>query len=384
MLVTHPAFYTWKRSHNDDKFSGNNFSFGQGADWCLRDCWEVIIEWKKKIGKDDFSALGEGIEYARRKSFSWRENPAQVAEDVHARRFTRLMIGDSECFYLVLCDRDYATRCIWGEWTDQGSKDAVVDFLFQGFQIGGLKRPWVHAMTRLCKEFNVELESPCEECPTCFLGAGGCGRVFRVRSISDKELFCLKVGLGDIACSQISEEWGKFQQYSSRFGEAHLIQICQYYQCPDRNFAGLLLQPVGQQLPMTPSALQNALNCLLQLSQAGFGHGDARRQNVVWVAEGNGKCVWLDLRTLYSCEQQQEAFVRDVVAFFTSFFTLADNHEEISQQARKCFASGSVEELVAALRRLDANCRDQEKRGSLKDLETNAIDGGASDAEVGA
>jgi hypothetical protein len=176
-----------------------------------------------------------------------------------------------------------------------------------------------------------------------------------VRTISDKKLFCLKVGLGDIACSQISEEWGKFQQYSSRFGEAHLIQICQYYQCPDRNFAGLLLQPVGQQLPITSIALENALNCLLQLSQAGFGHGDARRQNVVWVTEGEGKCVWLDLRTLYSCEQQREAFVRDVVAFFTSFCTLGDKHErEIIQQARTCFASGSVLELVSALKRLQA------------------------------
>lgn len=43
MLVTHPLFYKYAQSESDKKYSGDGFLFGKGADWMLRDCWEVFL-----------------------------------------------------------------------------------------------------------------------------------------------------------------------------------------------------------------------------------------------------------------------------------------------------------------------------------------------------
>jgi len=347
MLVTHPAFYTWNKSDGDVQYCKDGFIFGKGADWCLRDCWEVIVECKKEIGMDNFTALGEGIEYARRKSFvSTAERLSEV--DSRSRRFTRLIVCDSKHFYLVLCVDGNAARCVWGAWVDPGSKDATVDFLVRGFETESLTRTWVNAIESSCTQFDVTLLQPNEDVPTCFLGAGGCGRVFRVLSNSqDKKMHGLKVGVGDVACSQIREEWSKFEQYSQSFSkaEAALVVISKYYESTDRACAAILLEPVGLVLPRTQKAIKSALEGLMMLSNSGFGHGDARICNVVWMPDTEC-CKWVDLRTICSCSADTKVatFTRDAVAFFSS--CRLECPQDFSQIAAKCLSEQSVSTLL--------------------------------------
>jgi hypothetical protein len=341
MLVTHPAFFTWKLSDVDKIYATDGFLYGQGADWCLRDCWEVIIEWKTDIGTNDFRALGEAIEYARRKSFV---KGKEVAADWSLIRFSRLMICDSKCFHLVLCDNSHATKCVYGEWVDPGSEQAVLDFIVRGFQVDYMRRLWVDALQRVCIQFKVELKLPCETEPTCFLGAGGCGRVFRV--VSQDMQCCIKVGLGDQACSQIQEEWSKFKEFEVHFGDARaaLVSISKHYQCPQRSFAAILLQPVGTPLRKTKTAIKSALDGLLKLSKNGFGHGDARLCNVVWTSDG--ACKWLDFRTLYQCfvGEAQMAFIRDVTSFSESLGVQPT--QSLTSTAASCFVKSSIEDSL--------------------------------------
>jgi len=346
MLVTHPAFYTWNLSNTDKHYQGENFIFGEGADWCLRDCWEVIMEWKKEIGPNSFSALGEGIEYASRKSFVSSKG---VAADWKATRFTRLMICDAHRFHLVLCDEARAMRCVWGEWVAPGSEQAVVDFLVRGFQpdSDGLSRVWIDAIGVLCTEFKVELRLPCKEEHTCFLGAGSGGRVFRViPQDPGGEPCALKVGLGDVACSQIREEWSKYQLFSAEFGEAReiLIAISKHYESPKRTFASILVVPVGTELPRTKKSIKSALEGLMKLSKAGFRHGDARRYNVIWVP-AEERCKWLDLRTMNRCaEDKVVAFLEDTRTFLMSCGL--DYPHEFEEIAQSSFSGDNVDALV--------------------------------------
>mmetsp|Transcript_42126 Transcript_42126/g.82388 ORF Transcript_42126/g.82388 Transcript_42126/m.82388 type:complete len:280 (-) Transcript_42126:106-945(-) len=259
-------------------------------------------------------------------------------KDEKALQFTRLMICDALGFYLVLCDGGHAARCVLGGWDDAGSEEAVVDFLVRGFQTEEWSRLWLASIRALCTEFNVQLVTPCEEAPTCFLGSGACGRVFRVRSVEEDQKECaLKVGLGDDASSAIHEEWSKFQSFSAKFGSAGeaLIMILSHFQSPDRAFTGIVLAPVGSALPRTQKAIKSALAGLMLLSKAGFGHGDARICNVVWVDSVCSK--WLDLRTMYECEEdtnKEKAFVGDATKFFDSFkLDRPDNFSDIAGES---------------------------------------------------
>jgi len=278
MLVTHPAFFKYNCTEGDKKYDGGNFIFGQGADWCLRDCWEVIIEWKTEIGQNDFTALGEGIEFALRKSTALKDKT--TVKDEKAMRFSRIMICDAHRFYLVLCYWGHPSRCVFGRWDDAGSEEAVVGFLAQGFQTEEWSRLWLTSITALCTEFNVQLVTPCEEAPSCFLGSGACGRVFRVRSVEEDKIECaLKVGLGDDASSAIHEEWSKFRSFSAKFGAAGeaLIKISCHFQSPDRAFAGIVLAPVGLALPRTKKSHQistNGFDAALQIRFWTWGCSD--------------------------------------------------------------------------------------------------------------
>uniref|UniRef100_A0A7S1H541 Uncharacterized protein n=1 Tax=Hemiselmis andersenii TaxID=464988 RepID=A0A7S1H541_HEMAN len=344
MLVTHPAFYRWKCGNDDANFSGPGYLFGEGASWCLRDCWEVIIEWKTSMGSDHCGALGEAIEYARRKSYVFK-NEENVAADVQGRQFTRLMLCDHKGFHLVLCHGGQAVRCVFGEWIDPGSVQALVDFFSRGFQTESLNRAWVDAIKLLCGQLNLVVIDPCQQEPSCFLGSGGCGRVFRVcEGFQGGEQCALKVGLGDVACSQIREEWSKYEEFSSDFGDAReaVISVSKHFEASDRTFAAILVKPVGQPLPATKKCISSALEGLMKLSRAGFGHGDARRDNVVWTRDEC--CKWLDLRTIYRAEDIEESFVQDAATFLQSFDV--NPPLEFDVTARSSFSGENLEDLL--------------------------------------
>jgi hypothetical protein len=311
LLVVHPALYTWNKTQADtEKYDGVDFLFGQLADWDLRDSLAAVIEWKVDPGANDFRGLGEVVEYARRLAHPPGADGVTPL-DKEAIRWSRFMVADRKKFQLVTFRAGQADSCVYGEWGDSGSRDALVGFL------GGpsaAERPWLAALEKLCCEFDVAPVASAESQP-CFLGRGACGRVFRVCSRKNTaEVFALKLALGDSGCTSLSAEVAAAVAVNAVAAALPLAAVIRHHTDPDRRFAGLLVQPVGTALPRTKIATKSALLALRQLAQAGLRHGDARFPNAVWTGDA---AVWIDLRTTQT-GKGAVAFAADVTQFAAS------------------------------------------------------------------
>lgn len=290
MFVCHPAFWKSIKSTGDTQYDSGNFRFGVLAHWDLRDCVNVIVEWKCTIGFGDFSALGEGVEYARR--IMHTDDNSGVCLDKPMVRITRVILADREKFFLVLCQHGVAGECVWGKWTDAGSEGAIVDFIKSGTS----GRRWVDAISSLCFQFKVTLVV--NDNNPCFLGRGACGRVFRVRTVEHGSELALKVALDDLHCSAIREEFFNYERNKDTLAQLGcVVSISNVFTGPDRKYAGLLSNPVGFPCKMTKANIISAVMGLRVLALSGFQHGDARLPNVV-IHKATQRAVWLDLRTL--------------------------------------------------------------------------------------
>jgi len=313
MFVCHPAFWKSIKGPADKQDNSGNFRFGVCAHWDLRDCVNVIVEWKLNIGLGDFSALGEGLEYARR--IMHTGNNTSVPLDDPMVRITRVILADREKFYLVLCQHGVASKCDWGMWSDPGSEDAIIKFI----QNGALHRRWVDAISSLCSEFKVTLVHDIDN--PCFLGRGASGRVFRVRTPDGGCECALKVVLDNPCCSMIREESYNYESSKDQLaGLGCVVTISHMFTSPDRKFAGLLSSPVGVSFRRIKQHIVPAVMGLKSLALSGFRHGDARWPNVVI---HKGKAVWLDLRTLDRV-RGDDLCTRDS-AFFADLMTFVDS-----------------------------------------------------------
>jgi len=306
LWCAHPGFWKEKKSEGDNYHDGQGFRFGVLAEWVCRDCVECVWEWKVQMGNDDFSALGEGIEYCKRLSHVNGSSPSTLNE---ARaRDTRVVACDWKQFYLVRCRDGVPIECKVGSWAGPGSQEAVVNFL-----AANVDRQWTSSIDRLCTKFGVVLDAS----HPCFLGCGAIGRVFKVTTSSGTEA-ALKVAVGSRGCDALVAE-AKAYECTDQTGETTTRLLQHYCDRGGTGFAGLLVTPVGQKLPRTREAITSALQGLKRLSESGFKHGDARSDNVFWDA-GRERAVWTDLRTLSLVEHvdRENAFQEDVVYFARS------------------------------------------------------------------
>lgn len=321
MFVCNPAFFASNQTEGDKKYTKENFLFGAPAHWNLRDCLEVVIECKRNI-VGDFSALGQGVEYARRIMYAGRE--VHVPLDRTMVCITRLILADRDSFYLVLCQRGEAVNCVWGNWTDPGGLEAMVDHLAHRIS----ERRWVSAISSLCKHFDVDpivqsADNPSVKRP-CFLGRGASGRVFGVVSKSDQKVYGLKVALESISCDHLRQE---SLIYASEKKQLHalgyIVSLSELYLDPANQFAGLLVSPVGHAFQKTKKNIISAVLALRNIANSGCQHGDARFPNVVI---HDGKAIWLDLKTFNFVHGSKDdanvkvfSFLRDLDAFVRSF-----------------------------------------------------------------
>jgi hypothetical protein len=341
MLVTHPAFFRFIRTNADIQTNAhgpnpNGFLFGKLAHWDLRDAIEVIVEWKLDIGQNDFSGLGEGIEYARRIMHIANED-RHCPLDESKVSITRVIIADRKGFQLVVCMGGCACECVVGKWSDTGSKDTLIEFI-----AAKQDRKSVNAIDQLCKKFSCEVVTPTQE-SRCFLGRGSTGRVFRVSRVQQKgsgsQQFALKVALGELGCSRIRDEVDNFTKLFDTLNELScVVTMVSSHIESNKAFAGLLLGPVGEELPRTKHAILAAIDGLKQLAMKGLYHGDARLPNVVWL---NNKALWLDFRTMIHVSLQPgDSFIADVKMFVESFH-VSVNMEVIEKEAKKYFTGVS-------------------------------------------
>jgi hypothetical protein len=327
LLVAPPAFFKWNESEDDEKHGGDGFVFGEPSEWHLRDSLQGLVEIKKKIEK---ATVGQIMCVADRCS---RQSPSGARIDEKRIRVNFFLLGDTTEFYLMECLGKEAVHCTFGEWTDAGSREAVVNFLAQK----PLHNSWLHAITELCDAFSVTIVEPTRQ-DRCFLGLGADGRAFQVQSV-EGERYALKVTLGDSRCSNIFEEYQKYIIFKDILVKSgSFVSLVGHHVDDNRQFAGLMIKPVGEPLRTTKKHIMSALSSLKALTGAGLKHGDARVQNVVWVTS-MGKAVWLDLRSAsaYKTCDPAEVFAHDVASFVASLqMTLEEERVEAAAKQFYC------------------------------------------------
>ena len=338
LFITHPAFFAWKESDDDRNYRGDGYLFGEPPNFHLRDSLQGLVEIKKKLQN---STIGQIMRVADRCS---RTSPFGAPIDEKRVRSNFFLLGDTSQFQLVECLGREAVNCTVGEWTDPGSREAVIHFLAQR----ALENPWVNAITKLCSTFSVTVVEPTQQ-DRCFLGLGADGRAFQVQS-EKGERYALKVALGDSKCSHLQEEHQKYIDFREPLERSESFVSCLGHHVDDkRHFAGLMIMPVGEPLKRSMKHILSALNSLKALTEAGLKHGDARVQNVVWVMDIS-KAVWLDLRraSKHNGSDQAEVFAEDVTSFVDSLIESSDK-ELVASAAKEFYNVGKDSQKLTRL-----------------------------------
>lgn len=79
--------------------------FGKLANWCLRDSFTPLLEWKVEIGAQEYAPLGEVVEYVQ-----------HIASFDYGNLETRAVLADKNCFKLLTFLHDRLIRFISGLW----------------------------------------------------------------------------------------------------------------------------------------------------------------------------------------------------------------------------------------------------------------------------
>ena len=299
MLVTHPALYYPLKSTTDAKYDGPNFLFGKLADWCLRDSFTALLEWKVDIGDQEYTPLGEVVEYVQR-----------IVSFDDSNFGTRAVLADKNGFKLLFFLHDRLIKCIFGLWTDAGSFEAWVSFFSQPSLL-------VKAIEGVCAKSALKIAMPSNDDPEIFLGSGGTGRVFKYNSTSDDALrYAVKIALESTGCSAIIAEHSRYS-HNANLCPDELVIIKSSHAAPDNSYAFLVTYPVGKPFPYTKKSVQSSLWSLKKIAKADLHHGDPRYVNGVMDDE---KIRWVDLQSLNQIEPGTNAkmFLRDVRIFSES------------------------------------------------------------------
>jgi hypothetical protein len=220
-------------------------------------------------------------------------------------------VGDPNTYVGLLCDREkyVLTTCrhgcvddfVLGNWSDPGS----VMILKKQF---GRKNKCLQLILGLCEQLHVSL------CPepgkSAFLGRGGYGVVFRVKSLVSGDVFALKAVLysqnattaSSVIKQMLPEEYSRLRALRGvccvSVAEGGLTTVLDNN--GDELGAGYLMEDVGQQIAVADcfeghslSALGSAVFTALQVMHAvGHSHGDARIANILRLGE---TVKWTDM-----------------------------------------------------------------------------------------
>lgn len=289
-------------------------NFGRLANWVLRDSIEFVTEWK--TGQNFNRGLGEAIKYHRRIMTSFRKDRRVQ----NSRKTTDLFIGNEAGFLLVRCFEGSARSIFTGNWDSPYSKHAIQTFCNGTLWSRPRDRSWRETLEAACLRFKVKLVPPSEE-KDCFLGYGSSGRVFRVENSAGAEM-ALKVSIGGI--DDIRSEVTAYNLFKDGLEySAATANLVDSYLVPSSGTGAVLFTPIGRSLRNLKSHVVEAVKALRDLHlYAGCAHGDSRRDNAI--ALPNGKCLWIDFRTLLDTKslnesERMELFYMDVETFLRSY-----------------------------------------------------------------
>jgi len=265
--------------------------------WELRDS-VIVLESKKKISSEGF---GELLVYLR-----WICSPTFPT--------ARGMLFDATEFWLIECVEGVVTKRVISQWTTAGSVQLIRDFFPLSL--------WERAQVEACSKFGVTI------CDDGFLGAGGSGRVFKLKAASTRDQQALKVVLSSNIYN-LSVEHALLRTFELDC----LVTATTDIAVLKGVGAAYAMAPVGSPVCVSPTNIRDIVNSLKTLHDAKLGHGDARLANVVF---HRGKYVWVDV--MLSCNSPLEVqIVADIKTLAASCLKCAvpDLPSDVSQHASK-------------------------------------------------
>ena len=232
------------------------------------------------------------------------------------------LVCSSEKYALTSCLHGRVTDFVLGNFSDPGS----FRFLQQRF---AWKNKWLELLLALCEKIGVCL---CPEASkSAFLGRGGYGVVFRVKSLASEQVFALKAVLyGQNATPSANIKQMLPSEYSLLLAlsgtccvsvvKGGLTDVLDSN--GDELGAGYLMEDVGQQIAVANCFGRNSLStlgekvfmALQDLHVRGHSHGDARIANIVRLGE---EVKWIDMMLSVNGTQTAKR-VADMKALLTS------------------------------------------------------------------
>ena len=169
-------------------------------------------------------------------------------------------------------------------WTAGGSAAKLSEYF------GAEKNPIALALNDLLEISELKLYETVT-CKARFLGVGGTGSVFRVdRSKNVRGGMALKVAAGQANVVRLKWEFQNNQMVAERAADV-IVKATKIFLSRKTGAAGLLMEEVGREVESTD--FDRALAALASLHEAGFSHGDARRQNLLVCSR---TLKWCDLQ----------------------------------------------------------------------------------------
>jgi hypothetical protein len=378
----------WCRAIERMKTIGaDQFSFGRCA-WPLRDVMECFFEGKRQR-LSLHEATGECLAKARNLLY----RSADERSFLTPRQMVKCVMFDLSAIYLLQFDNGpvggLASVRKFG-WSTPGSFVTLLDFLQAP---ASLTPNWLHVLRSANARFHASLDGP-----SCFLGHGGMGRVFRVVVNGAPQLqYALKVVEWCSAEDRISLLEAELQ-HVHKFRRMVTDPTClallpsspddDTFVCYDEATfpprpcgAAVRFTPAGQCVTRRfakerPQALWRAVSSALwRLHQQGCFHGDARLENIVLVPKflpqhdgpaastrsaptvervswqlSDAQLVWIDFRES-STHPQRRAL--DCLTCLCSFFRipLTTRHPQIarlvSDYEQACKQLSSQEQAAA-------------------------------------
>lgn len=189
-----------------------------------------------------------------------------------------ILIGHDE-FWLIEAHHRSVVRRVIGKWTDAGCVALIREFEF--FPVS----PWGLAVNQASIALNCELIDPKEDKTTAFLGAGACGRVFRIGNDH-----ALKVTL-TTNIAALEQEYYAIKRIHDRKRTANVVHVMKFTSDAS-SYAACTLQPVGVAVASgTKFDVATVFHALHRLHKNDICHGDARLENLI---QGQKQWLWID------------------------------------------------------------------------------------------
>ena len=198
-----------------------------------------------------------------------------------------MLFGKNE-FYLATVQGTSLVYRMVGQWSDRGAGAAIRNF-FEPL-------PWDGA-SGICNHLGFTVPEPTEQFPCAFLGAGGNGRVLRVKSPNGGDA-ALKVSL--IANRVVlRREFELLSHHNKSCGCTLVVQpVSNFLQ--DDEVCGYAMTPVGfscvKRRELTDRFVSRVIDALYRLHAHNpvIVHGDPRLPNLIQRSQGANELFWID------------------------------------------------------------------------------------------